>query len=61
MNRPEKYRQNAAECYDAARILSDPGEKAKMLARVQAWLMLADQAKRNSNLNLEPTPGAVHP
>ena len=47
MNWPEKYRQNAAECYDAVRILSDPGEKAKMLA---------DQAKRNSNLNLKPTP-----
>ena len=56
MNRPEKYRQNAAECYDAARILSEPDGKAKMLARAQAWLMLADQAERNSNFNLEPTP-----
>jgi hypothetical protein len=24
MNRSVKYRQNAAECYEAARILSDP-------------------------------------
>jgi hypothetical protein len=56
MNRPEKYRQNAAECCEAARILSDPCEKAKMLARVQSWILLADQAERNSHLNLKTTP-----
>ena len=56
MNRSEKYRQNAAECYKAARILSDALQKAKMLARAQAWILLADQAERNSHLNLKTTP-----
>jgi hypothetical protein len=56
MNRPEKYRQNAAECYEATRILSDPREKAKLLARVQSWILLADQAERNSHLDLKTTP-----
>jgi hypothetical protein len=32
MNQSMKYRQNAAECYEAARVLSDHREKAKMLA-----------------------------
>jgi hypothetical protein len=56
MNRPERYRQNAAECYEAARILSDPCEKAKMLARVQSWILLAHQAERNSHLKTTPQP-----
>jgi hypothetical protein len=56
MNQSVTYRQNAAECYEAARILSDPCEKAKMLARVQAWILLADQAERNSHLNLKTMP-----
>ena len=32
MNQSVTYRQNAAECYEAARILSDPRQKTKMLA-----------------------------
>jgi hypothetical protein len=56
MNRSEKYRQNAAECYKAARILSDPREKATVLARAQAWILLAHQAERNSHLNFKTTP-----
>jgi hypothetical protein len=31
MNQSMKYPQNAAECYEAAWILSDRREKAKML------------------------------
>jgi hypothetical protein len=58
MNRPQKYRQNAAECYEAVRILSDPREKAKMLARVRSWILLAHQADRNSHLNLKIIPRA---
>ena len=50
MNQPIKYRQNAAECYEAARILSDHREKAKMLAIAQSWITLAAQAERNSHL-----------
>jgi hypothetical protein len=46
MNQSEKYRENAPECYELVRILSDPRERAKMLARAQAWILLADQAER---------------
>ena len=45
-----KYRQNAAECYEAARILSDHREKAKMLAIAQSWITLGALAERNSQL-----------
>ena len=35
MNQAVTY-QNAAECYEAARILSDPRQKAKLLAVAQS-------------------------
>ena len=35
MNQSVTYRQNAAECYEAARIFSDPRQKAKLLAMAQ--------------------------
>jgi hypothetical protein len=50
MSQSVKCRQYAAECYDAARILSD-NKKTNMIARAQSWLLLADIAERNSNLN----------
>ena len=51
INQSEKYRQNAAECYEAARILSAPRQKAKLLAMAQSWILLADLAERNSHLD----------
>jgi hypothetical protein len=42
MSQSVTYRQNAAECYEAARILSDPRQKAKLLAMAQSWISLAD-------------------
>ena len=60
MNRYVKCRRNAAACYDAARILSDSHKKAKMLARAQSWILLADLAARNSNLDpIRETPPSV--
>ena len=60
MNQAVKCRQNAAECYEAVKILSDPGAKAKMLARAQSWMLLADLAARNSNLDpIYETPPPV--
>jgi hypothetical protein len=50
MNQSVTYRQNAAECYEAARILSDPRQKAKLLAMAQSWISLADLAERNCHL-----------
>jgi len=52
MNQSVTYRQNAAACYEAARILSDPRQKAKLLAMAQSWISLADLAARNSHLDL---------
>ena len=49
MNQSVKYRQNAAECYEMARMLSDPRKKANMLAMAQSWKLLADHAERNSH------------
>jgi hypothetical protein len=42
MNQSVTYRQNAAKCYEAARILSAPRQKAKLLAMAQSWISLAD-------------------
>jgi hypothetical protein len=57
MNQSVTYRQNAAECYEAARILSDPSQKAKLLAMAQSWISLADLAERNSHLDrIDETP-----
>lgn len=50
MNQSVKYRQNAAECYEMARILSDPRQKVKLLAMAHSWISLADNAERNSPL-----------
>ncbi len=51
MNQSVTYRQNAAECYEAARILSDSRQKAKLLAMAQSWISLADLADLNSHLD----------
>ena len=57
MNQSVTYRQNAAECYEAARILSEPRQKAKLLAMAQSWISLADLAERNSHLDrIDETP-----
>jgi hypothetical protein len=60
MNQSVTYRQNAAECYEAARILSDHREKAKMLAIAQSWISLAALAERNSHLEAAITGLTEH-
>ena len=47
MNQSVKYRQNADECYEAARIPTDPRQKAKLLVMADSWKSLADHAERN--------------
>ena len=56
MNQSVTYRQNAAACYEAARILSEPRQKAKLLAMAQLWISLADLAERNSILIASKKP-----
>jgi len=48
MNQSVKYRQNAAVCYEAVRILTDPRQKAHLLVMACSWISLADHAERNS-------------
>ena len=55
MNESVKYRQTASECCEAARILSGVREKATMLAMAQSWILLADQAERNNDLEAATT------
>jgi hypothetical protein len=55
MNESAKYRQTASKCYEAAKISSDPREKAKLLAMAQSWILLAVQADRNSHLKAATT------
>ena len=55
MNQSVKYRQNAAECCEAARILSDHSQKAKLLVMADTWKLLADHAKRNSHFEVAST------
>jgi hypothetical protein len=58
MNQSVKYRQNAAECYEVARVLSDSRHKAKLLAMAQSWISLADQVERDHLLSIVPKGGS---
>jgi len=55
MNQFVTYRQNAAECYEAARIPTDPRQKAKLLVMADSWESLADHAERNSHFEVATT------
>jgi hypothetical protein len=46
MNQSVKYWQNAAVCYEAVRILTDPRQKDYLLAMARSWISLADHAQR---------------
>jgi hypothetical protein len=56
---PAAYRRYAAHCVEIVHDLADQHRKATLLAMAQAWLALADQAGRNSQVCLvyeTPTP-----
>lgn len=53
------YRLYAANCVEIAQETASPDRKAALLNMAQAWLMLADQAEKNSEVVLvyeTPTP-----
>ena len=53
------YRLNATHCVEIAHDIADRERKATLVAMAQAWLMLADQAEKNSEISLvyeTPTP-----
>jgi hypothetical protein len=44
----EFYRLYAVQCVELARQLTDSASKATLLTMAQQWIVLADQADRNS-------------
>jgi hypothetical protein len=53
------YRLHSAQCTEIAQRSQDPEIKLALLTMAQAWLMLADQAIKNSETVLvyeTPTP-----
>ena len=42
------YRRNALQCFDLARLTTDPEAKQVLMHMAQAWMTLSDQAKKAS-------------
>jgi hypothetical protein len=52
MGKSEDYRRNAVSCLQLVDKTNDPAEKAYLLEMARAWRNLADQAERNSAVDL---------
>jgi hypothetical protein len=52
MGKADAYRLNAASCLMLVEKTRDPAEKTFLLDMAQAWNNLADQAERNSRVDL---------
>jgi hypothetical protein len=48
----DHYRNYAAHCVEIAHEIADQERKATLLGIAQAWLVLADQADKNSEVCL---------
>jgi hypothetical protein len=63
MNNPEKYRQHAQECFDAAQKIHNADEGAILLNIAQTWLRFAidrpnlEPRKRSRQDGFPPSPG----
>jgi hypothetical protein len=56
------YRERAAKCVELAAQISDPICKAAFLEMARSWAHLAEQADKNSTLDLTyETPSASAP
>jgi hypothetical protein len=53
MNRADKYRRSAAECFAVAQHLADPYLKATMLEMARSWTALAERTEQGG----DPDPG----
>lgn len=62
MTRSDEYRRNAANCLSVAEDIADPAARALMIAMARSWHLLADQAERNSKVDLvyETPPRPPH-
>jgi hypothetical protein len=47
-----RYRSHAADCIKIAHDTADPAARFTLLSMAQAWLVLADQAIKNSETTL---------
>jgi len=57
-----RYRQNAADCFASANLVTDPKTKAVLLDMANSWLRLAEQAEKNSRTDLVyETPPRANP
>jgi hypothetical protein len=59
----EDYQHHAAECLRLAEQVTDPFHKMALIEMAQAWLRLAEQAEKNSKLDVvyEPPPVRARP
>jgi hypothetical protein len=58
----EDYRERAAECLRLANESANPVHRAALLEMAQAWLLLHDQAEKNSLTDITyetPSPRAT--
>ena len=64
MDSSQRYLANAAGCLEMARDMMDPQQRLVLLDMASCWLKLAQQAEKNSRLDLvyetpSPRPSAV--
>jgi len=54
----DAYHRHAAQCLRLAERVNDASHRVELLEMAQAWLHLAEQAERNSKLDVvyEPPP-----
>jgi hypothetical protein len=55
----ERYREHALDCLRLAADTEHPAYRAALLSMAQAWVRLADQAEKNSHLDLVYAPAPL--
>jgi hypothetical protein len=55
MRDPQEYRQHARDCLALAATINDPDQREQLLAIVEAWVNLAEQAERREAI-IRPAP-----
>lgn len=63
LSAPEEYRRKAAQCVLVAEDTNDIGSRLLLLQMAHAWLLLAEQAEKNTKLDLtyETPPSQPQP
>jgi hypothetical protein len=58
MGSVNRYREYASDCLRLCGTISDPTSKAVLIDMARAWVRLAEQAEKNSHLDLVYEPPA---